>query len=277
MANLVPNSGLQPGDYPGWNFHCYTHQELDITDPSRVRSAIREHAGDVLINCAAFTSVDKAERDPSVSFAVNRDGIKVLAECTRELGVLLFHFSTYNVFDGLSPFPYPETAKPEPHGVNALAKLEGENLVREIAPSYFIIRIGWLYSPFGENFVKTMLRLGKERESVDVVSDRVGSPSYSRDVVAVVMGILDQANLRNTYGATYHFCNEGICSWYDLALAVMEISGVSCTVSPIESRDFQVAGPRPWYSALNNNALKRDWGLEIPHWQASLAKVLERM
>ncbi len=263
--------------YPEHSIHCYTHQQLDISSASQLGSAIREHACNVLVNCAAFTSVDKAEADASVSFAVNRDAVRTLAGCAREFGLLLIHFSTYNVFDGMSPFPYAETAVPAPHGVNAMAKLAGEELVRQIAPSYLIFRIGWLYGPFGDNFVRTMLRLGRQRESVSVVSDRVGSPAYSADVVAAVMGILAKAEVPGSYGATYHFCNEGVCSWYDMAVAIMERASLACRVVPVASSAFPVSGPRPWYSVLDNNAVKRDWGLEIPYWRSSLFRALDRM
>ena len=285
MNIMVTGSGGQLGSefraisegYPQWNFFFFTHQELDITEKEKVQAAMKQCACDVVINCAALTSVDKAEMDPAPAFRVNRDGTETLARCSQEQGAFLIHFSTYNVFNGMSPFPYTENDHPEPHGKNAMAKIAGEDLVRSIASSYMIIRIGWLYSPFGENFVKTMLRLGRERASVRVVSDRIGSPAYSGDLADAVMNILVKKDPEKRYGVTYHYANEGICSWYDLAVAIMKDADLACRVLPIESSEFPVSGPRAWYSALNNHLIKRDWGLEIPHWQTSLAKAIQRM
>ncbi|NTV20934.1 MAG: dTDP-4-dehydrorhamnose reductase [Chlorobium limicola] len=267
---------IAPG-YPQWNFFFFNHTDLDINDEVRVDEAMRECRCDAVLNCAAFTSVDRAEADSGLSFRVNRDGAGVLARCAKERGALLVHFSTYNVFNGMSPVPYLESDVAEPHGVNAQAKLAGENMIRTAGTSYLIIRAGWLYSPFGENFVKTMLRLGRERESIDVVADRVGSPAYASDLADAVMTILAKADSRETYAATYHYANEGVCSWYDFAIAIMKLANLPCLVSPIESSSFIVAGPRAFYSVLNNNAIKRDWGIAVPYWQDSLARAVARM
>jgi dTDP-4-dehydrorhamnose reductase len=263
--------------YPQWNFSFFSHKDLDITDREKVNAAMLQNRCDVLVNCAALTSVDRAEADSGPSFRVNRDGVEVLARAAKEHGILLFHFSTYNVFDGMSPMPYRESDEAVPHGINAMAKIAGENLIRTIAPSYMIIRAGWLYAPFGTNFVRTMLRLGRERESLDVVSDRVGSPTYSEDLAEAVMAIIAKADLKKTYAAIYHYANEGVCSWYDFALAIMAQAKLNCRVVPIESSGFSISGPRPWYSVLNNNAIKKEWGIEIPHWQDSLQRAVERM
>jgi dTDP-4-dehydrorhamnose reductase len=264
--------------YPQWNFFFFNHHELDICDEETVTAKIRECKCDVLINCAAFTSVDKAEEDSSSAYKVNRDGAAVLARCAKEQNVLLVHFSTYNVFNGTSPIPYRETLEAVPHGANAKAKLEGEELIRGTTSlSYFIIRAAWLYSRFGKNFMKTILKMGHERESINVVSDRVGTPTYAEDLAEAVMTILAKADLKKTYAATYHYSNEGVCSWYDFAIAIMQQARLSCRVFPVESSGFPVAGPRPWYSVLNNNAIKNEWGLEIPHWQSSLVKAIEMM
>jgi len=263
--------------YPQWNFFFFSHNDLDISEEVRVDEAIQKCRCDVVVNCAAFTSVDGAEADPAKSFRVNRDGAGALARCAKERGVFLVHFSTYNVFDGLSPMPYRETDKASSHGLNAQAKLAGEDLIRTIAPSFLIIRAGWLYSPFGENFVKTMLRLGRERDSLDVVSDRIGSPAYAADMVDAVLTILAKADPGKTYAATYHYANEGVCSWYDFAIAIMKLANLPCHILPIESSSFTVKGPRAFYSVLNNNSIKRDWGLDIPYWHDSLSKAVERI
>lgn len=282
---MVTGSGGQLGSelraaaarYPRWNFRFFSHAELDVTDAHDVRQAMRQCSCDVLVNCAAFTSVDRAEADPGLPFRVNRDGAGVLAGSARELDALLVHFSTYYVFDGMSPKPFREQDEPRPLGVYGLSKRQGEELIGKIGPSHMIIRTGWLYSPFGQNFVKTMHRLGRERDVVDVVSDRVGSPTCAEDLAEAVLCILGKADLQRSYAETYHYVNEGACSWYDLAAAVMSLAGLPCRVRPIESSGFSVSGPRPWYSVLNNNAVKREWELVISHWQASLGRTLERM
>ena len=279
---MVAGSGGQLGSeframacaHPQWNFFLYSHNDLDISDEVRVDEAMRECRCDVVINCAAFTSVDKAESSPDLSFRVNREGAGVLAQCARRQAALLIHFSTYYVFDGLSPMPYRESDPVSPLGVYGISKWEGEELVRCIAPSCMVIRVGWLYSDFGENFVKTMLRLGREKRSLNVVSDRVGSPVFAADVVAAVMGILGKVDLNRTYSSIYHYANEGVCSWYDFAVAIMKQAALPCRVLPAESTSFAVNGPRPWYSVLDSNAIKKEWGLDIPHWEKSLAAMI---
>lgn len=263
--------------HPQWNFHFYSHQDLDISEAKNVDEAMRQCRCDIVLNCAAFTSVDKAESSPGLSFKVNRDGAGVLARSAKKHGSLLVQFSTFGVFDGLSFRPYREDDNADPKSFYGKAKLEGENLVRSIAPSYLIIRTGWLYSPFGENFVRKMLCFGRERASLGVVSDRVGSPVYSEDLVESVMSILSMVDLHRTYSATYHYTSEGVCSWYDFAVEIMRHANLPCRIFPIESSAFPVSGPRPWYSVLNNNAIKHDWGIAIPYWQDSLAMAVERM
>jgi len=263
--------------YPQWNFFFYSHQDLDISEESKVDKAMRQCRCDIVLNCAAFTSVDNAESSPDLSFRVNRDGAGVLAQSARKNGALLIQFSTFGVFDGMSSRPYREDDDAEPKSFYGKAKLAGENLIRSTAPSYLIIRIGWLYSPFGENFVKKILSLGQKRTSLGVVSDRVGSPVYAADLVAAVMSILVMVDLQRTYSATYHYAGEGVCSWYDFAIAVMKLAKLPCQILPIESNAFPVFGPRPWYSVLSNNAIKRDWGIAIPYWQDSLALAVIRM
>jgi len=279
MNIMVTGSGGQLGSefralacaYPQWNFFFFSHNALDISEEERVDEAMRECRCNVVINCAAFTSVDRAEADPEASFRVNRDGAGVLARCAGEHGALLIHFSTYYVFDGLSPMPYRESDPVSPLGVYGISKWEGEELVRRIAPSCMVIRVGWLYSRFGENFVKTMLRLGRERDSLDVVADRVGSPVYATDAVAAVMEILGKVDLKRCYSSTYHYANEGVCSWYDFAVSIMKTANLPCRVLPVENTSFALNGPRPWYSVLDSNAIKKEWGLDISHWEKSLA------
>jgi dTDP-4-dehydrorhamnose reductase len=282
MNIMVTGSGGQLGseframapDYAKWNFFFFSHEDLDVADDEMVAEAMSRCGCDVVINCAAFTSVDKAEADPARSFRVNRDGAGVLARCAAVRSAFLVHFSTYYVFGGLSPRPYRPADHPDSLGVYGISKQQGEELVRKSGVSHMIIRTGWLYSRFGENFVRTMLRLGQERKTLDVVSDRVGSPVYSADLVAAVMNILGRADLQRNYSSTYHYANEGVCSWYDFATAIMRLAELPCRIMPVESSAFKVAGPRPWYSVLDIDAIRKEWRLDTPHWEESLARMI---
>ncbi|MCX6178206.1 MAG: dTDP-4-dehydrorhamnose reductase [Chlorobiales bacterium] len=258
-------------------FFFYDLPELDITSHHDVDRLCRELGINVLMNCAAYTAVDKAETDIDAAFRVNRDGSAVLAACAKEHHALLVHISTDYVFNGESSTPYRETDPATPLGVYGMSKWEGEERIREIAPSYFIIRTSWLYSAYGSNFVKTMLRLGAERQLLNVVTDQVGTPTYAADLAAALVTILEHYDPKRQYQETYHYSNEGVSSWYDFAVAIMDLAGLSCKVLPVESAQYPQIAPRPHYSVLNKSAIKKDWGLEIPHWRASLAVLLKKI
>ena len=283
MNILVTGSGGQLGSefralsvrYPRHRFFFFDHAGLDIRDRKQVHGVMEQCRPAVVLNCAAFTSVDNAEAEPEKAYEVNRDGAAILAESAKEHGALLVHISSYYVFDGYAGVPYKETDETSPVGVYALSKFQGEELIRNSASSFLIIRTGWLYSAFGVNFVKTMLRLGRERESVKVVFDRVGSPAYAGDLAQAVMNILEKQEPGKTCAATYHLANEGVCSWYDFAVAIMRFAKLPCRVLPVDSSEFPVAGPRPCCSALNSRAIAKDYGLDVPWWQESLEKMLE--
>jgi dTDP-4-dehydrorhamnose reductase len=258
-------------------FFFYDLPDLDITSSGHVTSLCREHNIEVIINCAAYTAVDKAESDPEAAFKVNRDGAAVLAACAKERNILLIHISTDYVFNGMAGFPYREFDPASPLGVYGLSKWEGEERIRSIAPSHFIIRTSWLYSIYGINFVKTMLRLGAERSLLNVVSDQIGTPTWAADLVVALISILEQFDKDYLYAKTYHYSNEGVCSWYDFAQAIMEMVGLPCKVVPVDSAQYPQIAPRPNYSVLNKSAIKRDWKLEIPYWRASLSTMLEKI
>jgi len=261
--------------YPQHNFFVYGRADLDITSERAVETAMDRHTCNVLINCAAFTSVDRAETEPDLANEVNREGVGVLARAARRHGALLIHFSTYYVFDGLSSRPYAETDPASPLGVYGTSKFDGEQLIREAGPSYLIIRTGWLYSRFGANFVKSILRLGSERDRIEVVSDRTGSPTHAAELASAVMGMVDNWDTRKRFAETFHFANAGACSWYDLAVAVIDAAGLTCKVVPVGSSAFPAQGPRPWYSVMDSTAIRREWNLEISHWQKALGEMLE--
>ncbi|NTU90470.1 MAG: dTDP-4-dehydrorhamnose reductase [Chlorobiaceae bacterium] len=284
MHIMVTGSGGQLGSefraiadrYPCSQLFFFDHGELDIASESAVEAAMRRCCADVVVNCAAFTSVDRAETDPDAAFRANRDGAGVLARSARRHDALLVHFSTYYVFDGRSPKPYREDDPASPDSVYGKSKLQGEALVRQVNPSHLIIRTGWLYSRFGENFVKTMLRLGRERDQLDVVSDRIGSPTHAEGLASAVMRIIEQSGSLAGLAATCHYCDEGVASWFDLAVAVMAKANLPCNVRPVESSAFPVHGPRPWYSVMGKQILKSQWGIETPHWQSALGAMLDR-
>ncbi|NTW63090.1 MAG: dTDP-4-dehydrorhamnose reductase [Chlorobiaceae bacterium] len=258
-------------------FFFYDLPDLDITSPEHVASVCRDHAIEVIINCAAYTAVDKAESDAGSAFRVNRDGAAVLAACARERNALLVHISTDYVFNGNSNIPYREIDPATPLGVYGVSKWEGEERIRDIAPSHWIIRTSWLYSIYGANFVKTMLRLGAERSTLNVVADQVGTPTWAADLAAALVSMLEQYDRNNLYAGTYHYSNEGVCSWYDFARAVMELAELPCKVMPVESCQYPQIATRPHYSVLNKSAIKQDWKLDIPYWRVSLAAMLEKL
>ena len=270
LQELSTKSGSQ-------QFFFYDLPDLDITSHDHVDRLCREHRINAIVNCAAYTAVDKAESDADTAYRVNRDGSAVLAECAKEHNALLIHISTDYVFNGESCTPYREKDPASPRGVYGKSKWEGEELIRRIGPSYLIIRTSWLYSAYGANFVKTMLRLGAEREMLSVVVDQIGTPTYAADLAAAIVTILDTCDPARHYQETYHYSNEGVASWSDFAAAIMEISGLSCKVLPIESADYPQVAPRPQFSVLNKSAIKHDWGVAIPNWRDSLSCLLQKI
>lgn len=246
-------------------------EQLDITDAGAVKDFVKPEKYAAIINCAAYTAVDKAESDVSIAEKINVDGPKNLAET----GVPLVQVSTDYVFDGLGHRPYKEDDKAHPQSVYGVTKLAGEQAVLEKASGCFVIRTAWLYSTFGNNFVKTMRRLGAERENLNVVFDQVGTPTYARDLAEAIVTMLPK--LKAGVKEIYHFSNEGVCSWYDFAVEIMKLSGLNCKVNPIESKDYPTPAKRPFYSVLNKAKIKADFGIEIRHWSESLKNCVEKL
>lgn len=247
------------------------YAELDITNAAEVRAFVNAHRVDMIVNCAAYTAVDKAESDEEKAYAINAVGPANLAQA----GVPLIHVSTDYVFDGASCRPYVEDDVPNPATVYGRTKLAGEKHVLENADTALVIRIAWLYSSFGNNFVKTMLRLGAERDSLNVVFDQVGTPTYARDLAAAIVKIMPQ--LKPGMKGVYHFSDEGVCSWYDFAVRIMDKAGQPCRVKPIESVDYPTPAKRPFYSVLNKGKIKAAFGVDIPHWEKSLDDCLKKL
>lgn len=244
--------------------------ELDITDSAAVADFVRTHDIDTIINCAAYTAVDRAEQDVDLATKINVDGPRNLAAHAKRI----IHISTDYVFDGTAHTPYGPDDETHPVSVYGRTKRAGEIAVLENAKCAVVIRTAWLYSAQGNNFVKTMRRLGTEKESIGVVCDQVGTPTWAADLAAAIVKIIPQMN-ENTRGI-YHYTNAGVCSWYDFAVAVMEMSGLKCQVNPIMTAQYPTPAVRPAYSVLDKTKIKETFGVDIPHWQWSLKECLKQ-
>jgi len=250
--------------------------ELDITDKSAVSAYMESNDIDIVVNCAAYTNVDKAEDDKEKADKINHLAVQNLAEVCKKQGALLIHISTDYVFDGTKNTPYLESDPTHPLGVYGETKLKGEEAVKNSGCEYVIIRTSWLYSAFGKNFLKTMQRLTAEKEIVKVVFDQVGTPTYAHDLANVILKIIQIEN-KEVLNQVYHFSNEGVSSWYDFAVAINEAFGHNCKVLPCYSDEFPSKVTRPNYSVLDKTKIKKALGVEIPHWKSSMMKCVYRL
>ncbi|MDR2885873.1 MAG: dTDP-4-dehydrorhamnose reductase [Rikenellaceae bacterium] len=251
---------------------------LDITDDVAVAALLKSEGVEVIVNCAAYTAVDKAEGEPDAARHINAEGPQVLAAAAREAGATLIHISTDYVFDGADPEPRRENDPVAPPGVYGTTKLEGEQAVRAEGCRGIILRTAWLYSSYGNNFVKTMMRLGREKGEVRVVDDQWGAPTYAADLAAFIMATAIPA-LRGKprYGEVYHYSNLGSASWYLFAEQIMQLAGIECRVEPVSSAEFAAVAPRPQFSLLDKTKVMNDFGVRIPEWEDSLEKCMEKL
>lgn len=247
--------------------------ELDITDYAAVERFVKDKEIDTIINCAAYTAVDKAEEEPQLAAKINTEAVANLARAAAKEGCLLIHISTDYVFDGTGTKPYSEKDKPCPVSVYGKTKLAGEEAILKSRCFHIIIRTAWLYSSFGNNFVKTILRLASERTEINVVSDQVGSPTYAGDLAAAIVAIMDNEE-RIEHEGIYHYSNEGVCSWYDFAAEIVRLSGKECRVKPVTTAEYPTKTQRPAYSVLDKSKIKKTFGIEIPAWKDALAKMM---
>lgn len=245
---------------------------LDITDKNAVDAFVALHKPNVLINCAAYTAVDKAEDDLALCYKINCDAVRNLGEVAQAHGMTVIHVSTDYVFDGTNHIPYTEDMAVSPTNVYGKSKLAGERELRKACPGAIIIRTSWLYSGFGNNFVKTMLRLGSERSQLKVIFDQIGTPTYAADLADSMLQIIDSGKF---VPGIYHFSNEGVCSWYDFTKMIFKLAHVECEVLPIESKDYAVRTPRPHYSVLNKSKLKSTYHQTVPYWIDGLERCLK--
>ena len=258
------------------DFFFTDRENLDITNLENITNFIKENNINVIINCAAYTAVDKAEEGVENADKVNHLAVKSLASVAKEKNIKLVHVSTDYVFDGKNFRPYVEDDVVAPQGVYGKTKLDGEIAMQELNPkNSIIIRTSWVYSSFGNNFVKTMIRLGRDRESLGVIFDQVGTPTYARDLAKTILDILP--NIKNEKVEVYHYSNEGVLSWYDFAKDIMSLAKIECQVNPIETKDYQTPASRPHYSLLNKSKIKKDFNIEIPYYKDSLEACLKKM
>lgn len=251
--------------------------ELDITDAAAVRACVAEHRIEAIVNCAAYTNVERAEEDEETADRLNRQAVENLARTAAETGALLVHVSTDYVFDGRASEPYTEACPTAPLGAYGRTKRAGEEAVVKAGCRYLILRTAWLYSEYGNNFLKTMLRLTAERESLNVVFDQVGTPTYAGDLALAIFSILEGGLDRGNEGI-YHFSDEGVCSWYDFAVEIARAAGHDkCRIAPCRTAEYPTKAPRPAYSVLDKSKLKRTFGIEIPHWRESMFYCLKRI
>jgi len=262
-------------DY-SYKFFFTDRNNIDITSKESINEFCQINNINVIINCAAYTAVDKAQSDEINADLINRKAVKKLALVSQELDIKLIHISTDYVFDGKNFKPYCEEFQTNPQSIYGKTKLDGENEMRDINPkNSIIIRTSWVYSYYGNNFVKTMLRLGKEKEELGVIFDQVGTPTYAKDLAITILDIVPQIN--NQKVEIYNYSNEGVLSWYDFAKEIMKMAKLDCKINPIETYQYPTPAKRPHFSLLNKNKIKSTFNIEIPYWKDGLDDCLRRL
>ena len=259
-----------------YNFFFTDRNNIDITSKDDIRKFCQTNSINVIINCAAYTAVDKAQSDIENADLVNRKAVKKLSIVAKELNIKLIHISTDYVFDGKNFKPYVEEFQTNPQSIYGKTKLDGENEIRDINPlNSIIIRTSWVYSYYGNNFVKTMLRLGKEKEELGVIFDQVGTPTYAKHLALTILNIIPQ--IENHKVEIYNYSNEGVLSWYDFAKEIMKMAKLNCKINPIETYQYPTPAKRPHFSLLNKSKIKSKFNLEIPYWKDGLDDCLIRL
>lgn len=259
---------LQP-EFSDYHFYYTDVAELDITNKQAIFDYVTRKNIGCIINAAAYTAVDKAETEPEKANLINGLATGNLAEVAKSINALLVHISTDYVFDGKNHHPLTEDDLPGPVSAYARSKWLGEVKINEVAGKSVTLRTSWLYSEFGGNFVKSMLKYGRERDLLNVVFDQIGSPTYAADLARIVLQLIPEWS-KNTSPEVYHYSNEGVASWYDFTLAIHEIAGIKCRVNPIETKDYPLPATRPFYSVLSKEKIKKKYNIQIPYWRDSL-------
>ncbi|MFT3737384.1 MAG: dTDP-4-dehydrorhamnose reductase [Breznakibacter sp.] len=285
MTTLITGSNGQLGSeiralipqYPAMRFIFTDVAELDITDTNAVLAFCTSHKVEAIINCAAYTAVDKAETDEALARRINVDGPANLAKVAAKVGAKMVHISTDYVFNGRANAPLKETDAIDPVGVYGQTKADGEKAVLSSGADAVVVRTSWLYSEYGTNFVKTIMKYGRERGHLKVVFDQVGTPTYACDLAKACLDVLSTEGEISARGDIYHYSNEGAISWFDFAHAIVELSGIACSIEPVGSKQFPTPARRPNYSVMDKARIKADFGLKVPYWRDSLKVCIEKL
>lgn len=263
------------------DFVFFGRDEVDICSEDDVLRIIDENKPNFVINCAAYTAVDKAEAEVDQCFSINRDACATITNVLNGKDIKLVHFSSDYVYNSYTGFPIKEDDNKNPQSVYATSKLEGENIIRASEVPALIIRTSWVVSSFGHNFVKTMKKLGAEREQLNVVNDQYGAPTYARhlakSVIDIIMKVTENPSLEPHFNNTYNYANEGLITWYDLASQVMKLAELSCKVSPIPTSAYPTPASRPLWSVMSKQKIKHNFGIEIPHWYTAVKECMQEM
>lgn len=261
-------------EYPEYSYFFTDVEELNICNEQAVMDYVEDHQIHVIVNCAAYTAVDKAEEDVELCTKLNADAVGYLAKAAEANGAEFIQISTDYVFDGTAHTPYRETEPTCPNSVYGSTKLAGEQNALTLCTRSMVIRTAWLYSTFGNNFVKTMIRLGRERDSLGVIFDQVGTPTYARDLARAIFAAIRQG----VTPGIYHFSNEGVCSWYDFTKAIHRLAGITtCNVKPLHTSEYPTKAKRPHYSVLDKSKIKEVYHVEIPYWEESLKECISKL
>ena len=261
-------------EYPEYAYFFTDVAELDICDEQAVMEFVQANNIHVMVNCAAYTAVDKAEENVELCTKLNADAVGYLAKAAEACGAEFIQISTDYVFDGTAHVPYRESASTCPNSVYGHTKLAGEQNALTLCSRSMVIRTAWLYSTFGNNFVKTMIRLGRERDSLGVIFDQVGTPTYARDLARAIFVAIRQG----VVPGVYHFSNEGVCSWYDFTKAIHRLAGIAdCKVKPLHTEEYPTLAKRPHYSVLDKTKIKKIYNTEVPYWEDSLKECIDAL
>ncbi len=256
-----------------------SREALDITKRKKVFAFFKSHSIQYVVNCAAYTAVDKAETEKKLAYSINARGAKNIAEAAQKQDAFLIHISTDYVYHSSKNLPFIETDTPSPKGVYAKTKLQGDKAVLKFCTDAMVLRTSWVYGSFGHNFVKTMIRLGSEREEISVVFDQIGTPTFARDIARTILQIIQKIESKevskSAASGIFHFSNEGVTSWYDFAQAIFKIKNLNCKVNAIRSEAFPTPAKRPPFSVLDKSKIKRFFGIKISHWENSLREYLQ--
>jgi dTDP-4-dehydrorhamnose reductase len=265
--------------YPLFEFIFTTREDVPLDNPEAISNFIAKHQPQYFINCAAHTAVDKAESEKELAYQINAEAPGIIAKACKENNIQLIHISTDYVFNGTGSVPYKEDDATDPVNLYGDSKLQGEKKVMQFNPDSIIIRTAWVYSEFGKNFVKTMLRLMADKDQISVVSDQSGTPTYAADLAEAILLIIAncQLSIVNWIPGIYHFSNEGNITWFDFAVAIKELSGSNCKVNPIPASQYPTPAKRPFYSVLDKTKVKKTFGITIPEWKESLAVCLDKI